>query len=49
MAKSEQNVLATFLGSLDHCEEAYVEKKGKCSRMGDNANIANADTRPSVI
>ena len=29
--------------------KAYVEKKGKCSRMGDNANIANADTRPSVI
>ena len=29
--------------------KAYIEKKRKCSRMGDNANIAYADTRPSVI
>ena len=29
--------------------KAYVEKKGKRSRMGDNANVTNPDTSPSVI
>ena len=29
--------------------KAYVEKKGECSIFGDNANITNANTRPSVI
>ena len=41
--------MARYVGSLDDCEKAYIEKKEQCSRMGDNANVANAYTRPSVI
>ena len=28
--------------------KAYIEEKGKCSRMGDDTNVANTNARPSV-